>query len=331
MNTAKTVTCTGESLLPFLHGLLSFRVEKDGLIPLRFTEKQMNVYRQDDRFSVRSFASAGIRFSAYTDARELRAVCRFFPGSSQDLYGLDLLVNGRLAGHREGKISESGTEEIVFALPEGEKTAELYFPCLAGTVILSVSLAGCTAAEPVCREKLLLFAGDSITQGYIAHFPSGTWVSLLARSLGADFVNQGIGGDTFRPETADCVTVSGALPDAVISAYGTNDWNTKEKGLLLSEAAQWFTAVRRLYPDTPIYALTPIWRPDEGKTVASGLSLDEWRRELARIARQYANAAVIPGERLFPPVPELFEDLVIHPGDLGFAQYAERLIPYIRL
>ena len=153
-----------------------------------------------------------------------------------------------------------------------------------------------------------------------------TLPSIIASKLNMDLLNQGIGGDVFRPETIDAGL---AQPDMIFVAYGTNDWNTKGLSQLLHDAEEYFRCLHTAYPDTITFVLTPIWRPDQEKAVPSGLPFHTWRATLEGIVQKYDNMKAISGETLFPPLSELFADQEIHPSDLGFREFADRLMPEI--
>lgn len=310
-------------LIPFLHGVLSVKETARGLIPLRFTQRQMEVYALDEKFSVRSGAASGIVFACETDADAFLLEYRVFRCSSKDFFSFDLLVDGRLSGHYEKTLEESPEGILTFSLPAGEKRVEVLFPSLAGVEIRSMKLEGASFRRPVRYAGKTLHLGDSITQGYTARFPSMDYVHLLAARLGGEIINQGVGGDTFRPETLD--EDFPVQPDRIVIAYGTNDWSKKPREKLFGDAQAYLDKVCRIFPGIPAYMLTPIWRADCGKDVPSGVPFAEWRETLAETASAHPQMCVIPGETLFPEIPELFEDGRLHPEERGFREYGSRL------
>lgn len=316
-----------QMIIDSVRGAISWKKTKTGLLPTRFTDKQLKIHEVTENTRIRSLASSGMRLALRTDAHSLSLQCKVFQGSSKDLYGFDLVVNGKLQDHREGKVSGTGELSMMFSLQEGDKTVELYFPPLAGIEIQKVETTGHTYISPAFRNGRILVMGDSITQGYIAHYPSMTWPSIIASKLNMDLLNQGIGGDVFRPETLDAEL---ARPDMIFVAYGTNDWNTKGLSQLLHDAEEYFRCLHTAYPDTITFVLTPIWRPDQEKAVPSGLPFHTWRATLEGIVQKYDNMKAISGETLFPPLSELFADQEIHPSDLGFRVFADRLLPEIK-
>ncbi len=305
-----------------LRGFLSLRDNGDGTrTPLRFTAGQLAFYKADPGYRIRTQASAGICLDCVTDARRLTLTGEARPGSSQDLWGFDLLLDGRLAAHREGSVAHSPRLKLEFDLPEGVKRLQLMFPCLAETRIRDLALSGGSFARPAPSRMRLLCLGDSITQGYTVRFPCSAYASALALALDAELLNQAVAGETFQPGMlADAPALR---PDLITVAYGTNDWNCKSPEALAEDAAAFFARLRALWPEAPLAVVTPIWRAD-------ALSRPErwpFAETDARIraAAQAYQAKGIAGRELFPAVPELMADGVVHPNDLGHRLYAARL------
>lgn len=316
-----------EQLKRLFCGVVSWEKSENGLIPLRFTNEQMSILAQNERFAVRSKSSAGMRFSCETDAVRLEAELFLFPGSANDLYGFDLYTDGRLYGHKEGRL-ENGTEvALKFDLPAGHKKIDLYFPTLVGASIKSFALPNATYASPVRCKRLFCF-GDSITQGYTVHFPSLCYTNTIARELGMELTDFAIGGDTFHPELLDPALTGQA--DLILIAYGTNDWSNKQLPDAVRDAEAFYERISTIADGVPVFSLMPIWRADSGKQVSSNISFDDWRGLLSSIAAKYPAIRVIPGESLFPQVAELFEDGKIHPNEIGSMIYTSRLLETIR-
>lgn len=315
-----------EQLKRLFTGVMSWERSENGLIPLRFSDEQMRVLKQNEYFAVRAKASAGMRFSCETDAVCIDAELFLFPGSANDLYGFDLYVDGRLYGHREGRLSGGSEITLRFDLPVGQKKVDLYFPTLVGTCIKSFALSGATCVTPVQNRRVFCF-GDSITQGYTVHFPSLCYTNILARELRMNLTDFAIGGDTFHPELVDSA-LSGQA-DLILIAYGTNDWSKKELPDAIRDAEAFYERISSIAGEALVYSIMPIWRADCGKQVPSNLRFDDWRRLLASIAAKYPAIRMIPGEPLFPQAAELFEDGKIHPNETGSMIYASRLLEVI--
>lgn len=308
-------------------GAMSWDENGEGLMPLRFTGEQMAELSKNERFAVRSRASAGICFTTCTDAEKLEMDASMVPGSAIDLYGFDLYVDGQLYAHVEGHLADGAEVSLSFDLPVGEKKIALYFPTLVGTRIKKLSLPGATYAHPAHRDLLFCF-GDSITQGYTVHFPSLCYANTLARALDMDLYDFGVGGDTFHPKLIDeSLKGQAAL---ILVAYGTNDWSKKTLLEAPADAEAFFKRAADIASGKPVIAVMPIWRADCDKPSPMGIGFDEWRVLLASVAAKYPNVHPIDGNPLFPPITDLFADQKIHPNEAGSAIYAERLLKAIR-
>lgn len=293
-----------------------------GIIPRRFCKAQEEVYSSHEAYFLRTRATAGVRLECRTDASALEVSCRAFAGSAKDWYGLDLKVDRKLWGHFEGTLQESDHIHWVQPLPQGEKQVGLYLPCLTGVEILEVRLENAAIVEPVEYAENILVMGDSITQGYSSHFPSMTYVAQMAAYRNADYLNQAIGGETFHPEI---LTPLDWQPTMAIIAYGTNDWALKDRERLTRDTDAFLERFHSLYPELPTVVMTPIWRADALTRRDDDFRHEETDRIIQKIAAGYPNMKVISGQKLFPKIRELFEDLKIHPTELGFTIYANRI------
>ena len=311
----------------FLRGALGRWENEDGSwTALRFTEGQMRLYAADAGYHVRSLASAGMCWDCETDAEALHVAGCTREGSSQDVWGFDLLVNGALFAHREGSIAQEPDFDWRVALPKGTKRVQLFFPCLAETRLRELSLSGESFARKPVYDCRLLCLGDSITQGYTVHFPSLAYANGLALALNAECLNQSIAGETFNPKMVDG---SIALqPDRITIAYGTNDWNCKTREQFTRDAEDYVRRVRESWPAAEIFVITPIWRGDT-QAHPERFAFVETETILEKIATQH-NAKTICGAGLFPAVKELTADGFLHPNDLGHQVYAQRLAKAMR-
>lgn len=296
---------------------------EDGLIPHRFCSAQEDVYRPDEVRFLRTCATSGIRLECRTDASALEISGRAFKGSAKDWVSLDLHVDGFLMGHFETTLAESDHFRFCQMLPQGEKTVTLYLPCMTGVEILEMGLPDATVVDAVSHKERILFMGDSITQGYNSHYPSITYPAQIAAHYNADYMNQAIGGEMFHPEI---LTPLDWKPTMAIIAYGTNDWALKDRERLTQDAGDFLERFHALYPELPTVVLTPIWRADALTRREDDFRHTETDSILQEIAARYPNMKTISGQKLFPKIQELFEDLKLHPGELGFTIYAKRIL-----
>lgn len=315
---------TFDQIRSLTHGAFCFDEKADGgLTPRRFTRPQLKTYRADQPDALRPRATSGVSIECRTDAAALELSYRCYPGSSRDVYGFDLMVDGLLHAHREGSVAKEPEGVWTVTLPAGEKCIRLLFPCLAEAEIMSLTLTGATFFDPLTHERTLLFMGDSITQGYTTHFPSLAYPAQIALNEDAAWVNQAIGGEVFRPEILD--EEINFVPSLIVLAYGTNDWSGKEKPVFLKNATDFIRKIRGIWPDVPMAVLSPIWRGDYLTRRGEDFPFFDVHAALEDIASKYANTYIVDGFNLVPHASELMEDEPLHPNELGFIYYAKRL------
>ena len=311
----------------FTQGALRFETTETGMLqPVRHTQRQLGIYSaESEGRRIRAMASAGVCLECETDARSLLLEGTAAPGSSQDIWAFDLFVDGRLYAHREGSIEREPCIAWTQPLPEGRKRVQLYFPTLSQTCIKTLALEEAGFVEPVERRRKLLCLGDSITQGFITHFPSAAYTNVLAREMDAELLNQGVGGATFDPAVVDGET--DYAPDMITVAYGTNDWAVKTMAAFSADAAAYLKALRAVWPKARMAVVSPLWRRDIAREDVR-YAFGESEGVLQWLAEEN-NALFIPGGALLPAVPELMGDHV-HPNDLGHLMVGRRLAERLR-
>lgn len=314
---------TEEKIIEIAKGVESWDYGPEGgLIPQRFSCDQRQAYRVEEDRYLRTQATAGVRLDCRTDAVAIELSMRAFPGSARDWYDLDLVVDRSLTGHVGGTLGESDRIFWTHPLPVGEKRMTLYLPCLTGVEILKVELKDATFCHPVAQKEKILFMGDSITQGYTSHFPSLTYVAQVAAARNADYLNQGNGGEIFRPEV---LKKHDWKPTMAVIAYGSNDWSQTDREQFTRNAGEFLEHFCRVWPDVPTAVVTPIWRADYLSRREDDFSFAEARGVLERLAVQHRQMRVVSGEELLPQVSALMEDGRIHPNEIGFTVYAKNL------
>ena len=165
--------------------------------------------------------------------------------------------------------------------------------------------------------------GDSITQGYDAIYPSLSYATAVARLLDADVTNKGIGGDVFCPDMLR--DADPEMPDLITVAYGINDWSFVAPESYRNNCPAFFRRLHELYPDTPIYAISPIWYGEPEKKTQFEIPayrVHEWMEELCR---EIPNVRLIRGWDLVPHFSNFYSDFIVHPNDLGFSAMAKGL------
>ena len=313
------------------------RVEEaaDGIHFYRFTKEQEDLYqvRKTDFYN-KTFATSGIKLWFRTDSRKMRLAGTAHKATTRLYYAIDIYKNGEklgdiknfdptaLMGLYTTSVWEEGGFDATFDLGEGEKEICVYLPWSMVTVLSAVELDDGAAILPVKRPKKLLCFGDSITHGYDARYPANKYATLLAAHLDADEYNQAIGGEVFYPALA--ATQQPFTPDYISVAYGTNDWAACQPDVIVRNCTGFFANLAKNYPNTPIFAITPVWRKDEDMEKPAGPF--SFAEETIRAAtKDLPNVKVIRGYDLIPHEEDLYGDLRLHPNDEGFAHYVKNL------
>lgn len=318
---------THEQVASLLDGAVWWEENKEGaLLPHRFTKAQMDWYlaEPDPGYKVR--ATAGVRLDFTTDADDFGFTYIASLASSRRFCYVDVAVDGALVAHEGEDQVRHLTKRVEIRLPAGTHRVTVYLPGLFVAALDDVTLSDGATFAPVPKERLLLALGDSITQGYDAVYPSLAYPTQLAAALNASLVNQGIGGETFRPGIPDALPKE---PDIVTVAYGTNDFFLREPEEAEANAAAFFRRVRDLFPKARIFALTPVWRAD-ADTCPTRFASFEAARDMVRRAAALPNCVVIEGDGLLPHLPAMCSDGFLHPNDLGFCAYAAALLAAMR-
>ena len=308
-----------------LYGAVQCAENGDSWTPCRFSAGQMAFYAADEGYHIRSMASAGVCVECVTDAKAFSLEAEAFPGSSQDLWAFDVLVDGKLYAHREGSISRDNQIVWEAALPQGKKRVKICFPHLASVEVKRLEWKNAASVQPAVHKERLLCLGDSITQGYVTHFASYAYPHLLAEALDAVVLNQAIGGETFDPPMLD--TDLDFEPTIVTIAYGTNDWRCKRRDAFLRDAEEYLARARKNWPVAHIAVVSPIWRPD-GAQLSGDFPFEEMRVMLGQLVKAH-RIALIDGGGLVPEIAALFHDGV-HPNDLGMLLYGKYLAEEIK-
>ena len=313
------------------------RVEQTsgGVSLSRFNEREEAAYRPSERFYLRSLSSSGICLSFSTDSRFLTLGVTVSPGGSRTYYSFDLFVNGKMTDRLSNLDPKApprnytelshplGNAEKTFSLGEGEKQIALYLPFSTKTVLRELSLDDHASVTPIKPKKRLLCYGDSITQGYDVLSPSCKYTTRLARYLGAEEINKGIGGALFFPALAEAA--SELSPDLITVAYGTNDWSALPETDFTENCDGFLSRLSARYPETETLVLTPIWRKDHTDRHPLG-RFSRAGEIISACAERHPQMRVIDGFDLVPHDEALFGDLSLHPNDEGFSFYFENLV-----
>ena len=304
---------TLEEIKRIAHGALRVEQTAEGEIALyRFTEEQMALYeRVNSGFYMKSFATSAIRLEMDTDTDTIDLHYHTRTASSRRFYYFDVFVDGVMVKHFGHDDIQEAVSALHLDLPAGTHRVCIYLPNLTAASIRSLELSDGATFTPVERSLKLLCYGDSITQGYDARFASQSYVNLLADKLGAEVVDQGIGGEIFRPEL---VTPLNYQPDIVTVAYGTNDWSGQTRERTVPAANEFYAKLRALYPAAKIFAITPIWRADNHRITKVG-SFPEGVQIVREAASAQQGVILVDGDKMIPHLREVCSDAYLHPND----------------
>ena len=304
------------------HGAVRLEQTESGVRFWRMTEAQKQFYldRGDEMHIRNSKHSAGVRLSFLTDSRSISLSADLWPDLCGTGVGFDVCEDGVLIAH----LGEENKEvtDLCTPLSEGEHLVEIYFPWSKGVTLKKLCLDDGATFTPHHRKHRLLAFGDSITHGALATYPSMSYIERLAVLLDADLDNRGIGGDHFSAGVAELEPVEN--PDVVTVAYGTNDWS-HWGACFDEECPKMLKILSERYPSADIFVITPIWRGDWDRVGSMKLRLPDLCEKIREYASPYSNVHVINAWNFVPHLPAFFGDGHLHPNDLGFGVYAERI------
>lgn len=258
---------------------------------------------------------------------------------TRQYFSIDVMVNGVPLGYLDN-FSDINVPQAYtmiqcpqgefskrFVLGGGDKRVCVYLPWSMIVEIQEISLDDHAWIKPIKFANKLLAFGDSITQGYDALRPSNRYAAKLAEVLDAEEVNKGIGAERFFPALAE--TREPFEPDYITVAYGTNDWNGSGEEEFKEKCQAFYATLSRNYPNSRIFAITPIWRKDYMGERKFG-SFHKVSEEIENIVKEFENITCIHGFGFVPQDENYFADLRLHPNDDGFEEYFQSLSREIR-
>ncbi len=321
-------------------GAVQAQEENAMLLLKRFTQEQEDLYKATNQdFYVNTFSTAGIKLLFRTDSKSLFLKFKTMSASSRQYFSVDVFVNdcpiGYIDNFSNTELAQDYTKQEFllgefskkFELGDGEKTVRVHLPWSVKMLIEEVSVDDNSFIEGIKPKKKLLAYGDSITQGYDALRPSNRYVAKLADRLGAEEFNKAIGGERFFPELAELKDTF--VPDYITVAYGTNDWSCIDKETFKCKCKAFYTNLSQNYPDSKIFAITPIWRKDmiEYREFGDFRKVEQYIRNAVM---DIENITVISGFDFVPKDEKYFADLRLHPNDVGFECYETNLYDKIK-
>ncbi len=308
---------TNDELKEIYFGAYSFEETADGYLQaFQHTKEQMEYFRVNDDWYVRSFASTAKTLEFDTSAGKISFDYTITWEGSQDSF--ELAENGQAIDIRYVKDlpKEGGLE---FILSEGNKRVEIYLPADATVLIRNFSIDA--PYTRISKGQKVLWLGDSITQGYGPLRSYQTYVSVANRILKYDILNQGIGGYIYDKNSL--VKMDGYDPEKIIVALGTNQFGDND----IKVVEEYYERLIEIYGDEiPVLCITPIWRGDVGNGISD---LERFCKEIKEVAGRYKNVKIADGFSLVPHLSEYYLD-DLHPNGLGAEVYGRNLVEVIR-
>ena len=316
-------------------------VEKtaEGVIPLRFAPEALESMSEGMRPIARMATGIELQLQGTIRVVEITARCRFddgfgmtaewFRGPHKQLPTVAFAPGSRTP--------QTFTYKPWGPLPETD-VMRFVFPTHCEVEILRVRVnADAELARdfepydyrqlPDALGKRWLVHGDSITQGANVSVPTMTWVDLVARKLGLQAVNLGIGGHG-KAEPALAAAIAARDDFDILSLHiGTNALGDKGYPERLEGFLKTILAA---HPTKPVVLASPILKFSKpGVPVWSLAGCREAMADVAgRLAKDHPNLVFLPGENLIRRPSSLTSDLV-HIDDHGAIEYADNLAPVI--
>lgn len=291
----------------------------------------------------RNTAGGRVRFS--TDSpyiaihAEIPDYSKFSHMSLLGIAGFDLYIDDPKTGISRfrksfvppyGGMKEKDGFESVIDLPDGRmRSFTIHFPLYADVKNLYIGVREGAKLEAGCRyrEKLpIVYYGSSITQGACASRPGNAYQNIISRNLNLDHVNLGFSGNALAEKAI--VDYMATMPMlAFVSDY---DHNADDPDYLRESNKQMYQTIRKSHPDIPYILIS---RPDFEVNLTASLARRDAIFDVWKFAREVGdkNVWLIDGASIFRG---RFCDGCtvdgVHPNDLGFALFAEKLEDELR-
>lgn len=313
---------TTENIRSIALGALRVYEENGYTVLRRFTPYQEEVLAGRN-FTPRQFCTAGIKLEFICPKGEVFFEYLAQVGAAATCHGVDALCDGIEAFHYYNT-TNNYKGNVFFTVPYDGCKVTIYLSNISDMRIKNLNVP--EGYVPAKRKRKILMLGDSITHGFNAERQYLTYANILGDRLDAEILNQGIGGDKFHAPNIDPELPF--APDIVTVAYGTNDW-AAEIPELAEKIDDYFAKLRKVYPETPVFAIPPIWRGNTDGLVKNGLTLEDVRDLVREKAEKYG-CLTVNSAKLVPPSEKFYMDRFLHPNDMGFILYGVTLADMIK-
>ncbi len=318
---------TADEIKKITFGAHETVAEPNGVKFYRMPDKQARYFeKHDPSFYNKAKSTASVFIDFYTDSEFFAFHCTEIEQCcNRPWFYFDLLINGKTVATIGDELPKTDYS-FRTNLPASENRVTLFFPNLYRATLKELSLSDGASVRPAQKQRRILFLGDSITHGYDAKSPSQSYANRVCFQTNSEAVNLAIGGACFAE---DCLDESiDYRPDIIVVAYGTNDWHKKTADDCFTNCRAFFNKLCKIYPDTPIFYILPIWRYRACETPEKAESFLLSRNLFKHIASGYNNIKIIDLWEDIPRDLSLFSD-GLHPNGEGFAHYAKGVIKHL--
>lgn len=309
---------TNKELQNFYFGAYSFEERDDGYLQaFQYTKEQMEYFKGAfDFWYDRCMATTAKTIEMKTDAQKISFEYKIIWKGSEDSF--ELMIDGLITKIDYVKdVKEEG--KLEWQLPAGMKNLVIYLPADATILIRNFEID--SKAERPVKNEMVLWLGDSITQGFGPLRSAQTYVSVANRLLNYDIINQGIGGYVYDKKSL--LKMPDYTPDKIIVALGTNQYGSET----MKDVEEYYETLMKIYGnEIPVLCISPLWRGDKPEDSAI---FQRFCDNIKKIAGSYKNVKVIDGFKLVPHLSEYYLDN-LHPNCLGTETYGRNLVEEIR-
>ena len=292
--------------MDYLRGCVRMETGAQGVELQRLCPSMMDFFRNRGTHSlIRAKCPSGIRIVLQTDSPFLRLPFQF-GNPARELFEFDVLCDGQ-------KIAHSVTEQVLEIRLDGSRhTVEILPPHLVECCFGELELADGAQVSAVPKpEKTFLFLGDSIMQGMTVSRPSLAYADRLARIQDADYYNLSVGG-----MIACRLLGKFAMEyrwDRMFLCFGVNDFNLQRP---VADFIADMTGIIEEVADRQIVLMSPIHMPGRSNVNPAGVTLQQFRDEVAALAEDRRNVTFVDGTELLPKDDRWYID-GLHPNDEG--------------
>lgn len=293
---------------------------------VRLTDKQIEIYDKEG-FGIAARANACVCIDFAYNGRTIAFDFNPLVIGSRKFLSIDLYEDEKMVYTLSTLPGPEGQRKFYYEFADKkERRIRIFLPLTCGIEIYDFTVDDGSAFVPTSTEgrKKILFLGDSITHGYDAYFTSMSYAAAIVRHYDAVCLNQAIAGYRFNADVLD--EELDFEPDAIIVAYGTNDWgrfdNSEEQFRTASKT--YIDKLCKMYPDKKIFGILPLWRHDKERRSLK-MPFAKMHEILTEYYSEHGNVTVIDGRNAVPNTSEFYTD-GLHPNSIGQLVYAQYVI-----